>query len=169
MKFLKIAVLFIGITSFAQGKVGAVDVDYILSKMPEMTKVQKELEVYGEQLDVDLNKKVDEYKVLAEEYKTSEASLTAAQKREKQTALMELEADIQKFQQNGAKLMDIKQSEALKPLYQKIGKALEKVAKAQNYTQVNQTTQDIVYLDPDYDLTVPILLELGIKLDEGEE
>ncbi|MGO3183497.1 MAG: OmpH family outer membrane protein [Aequorivita sp.] len=169
MKFLKIAVFFIGLTTFAQGKVGAVDVDYILSKMPEMTEVQEELEVYGKQLDADLNKKVDEYKVLAEEYKKGEASFTAEQKKEKQTTIRDMEADIQKFQQNGAKLMDIKQTEALKPLYQKIGTALEKVAKAQNYTQVNQTTQDIVYLDPEYDLTVPILLELGIKLEEGEK
>lgn len=168
MKFLKIAVFFIGLTTFAQGKVGAVDIDYIMSKMPEMTEVQAELETYGKQLDVDLNKKVDEYRKLAEEYKKGEATLTDEQKKTKQTALMELDSDIQKFQENGAKLMEIKQTEALKPLYQKIGNALEKVAKAQNYTQVTQTTQDLVYLDPEYDLTVPILLELGIKLEEGE-
>lgn len=169
MKFLKIAVFFIGLTTFAQGKVGAVDIDYIISKMPEMTEIQNELEVYGKQLDVDLNKKVGEYKKIAEEYKAGESSLNPEQKKEKQGSIMDLEADIQKFQQNGAKLMEIKQTEALKPLYKKIGEALEKVAKAQNYTQVNQTTQDIVYLDPQYDLTVPILLELGIKIDEGEE
>lgn len=168
MKFLKIAIFFISVTTFAQGKVGAVDVEYILSKMPEMTKVQNELEMYGKQLDIDLNKKIDEYKKLVEEYKAGEASLTPEQKKEKQNKIMEMEADIQKFQQNGAKLMEIKRTEALKPLYQKVGGVLEKVAKEQNYTQVNQTTQDLVYLDPEYDLTVPILLELGIKLEEGE-
>ncbi len=164
MKFLKIAVFFIGLSTFAQGKVGAVDVEYILTKMPELTGVQTELETYGKQLDIDLNKKVDDYKKLADEYKTGEASFTTEQKKEKQTALVNLESDIQKFQQNGAKLLDIKQQEALKPLYAKIGLALEKVAKAQSYTQVMQTTQDLVYLDPNYDLTVPILQELGITI-----
>lgn len=168
MKFLKIAIFFIGLTTFAQGKVGAVDIDYIISKMPEMTGIQNEMEMYGKQMDIDLNKKVDEYKKIAEEYKTGESKFTPEQKKEKQNAILTIEADIQKFQQNGAKLMEIKQSEALKPLYKKIGEALEKVAKAQNYTQVSQTTQDIVYLDPNYDLTVPILLELGIKVEEGE-
>lgn len=168
MKFLKIAVFFIGLTTFAQGKVGAVDIDYILAKMPEMTQIQGEMEKYGKQLDVDLNKKVDEYKKLVEDYKTGEATFAAEQKKEKQAAIVSLEADIQKFQQNGAKLMDIKQQEALKPLYEKIGGVLEKIAKAQNYTQVHQTTQDMVYLDPQYDLTVPILLELGIKVGEEE-
>ena len=122
------------------------------------------METYGAQLDIDLNKKVDEYKKLVEDYKQGEATFTEVQKSEKQTSILNMEQDIQKFQQNGAKLMDIKQTEALKPLYQKIGVALDKVAKAQNYTQVMQTTQDLVYLDPEYDLTVPILLELGIAI-----
>ncbi|MRT17910.1 OmpH family outer membrane protein [Vitellibacter sp. q18] len=168
MKFLKIAILFMGLSTFAQGKVGAVDVEYILSKMPELTTIQTELETYGKQLDVDLNKKVEEYKKMVEDYKKGEASFTEEQKKEKQTALINLDKDIQKFQQNGAKLMEIKQSEALKPLYQKIGDALEKVAKEQNYTQVMQTTTDLVYLDPNFDLTVPILKELGITITPEE-
>ncbi len=169
MKFLKIAVFFIGITAFAQSKVGAVDVEYIISKMPEMTTVNTQLETYGKQLDIDLNKKVDEYKKLADEYKKGEASFTPEQKKEKQTTLINLDTDIQKFQQNGVKLMDIKQKEYLQPLYKKIGEALDKVARAENYTQVLQTTIDLVYLDPNYDLTVPILTELGITLTVEEE
>lgn len=164
MKFLKIIIFFIGISTFAQGKVGAVDIEYIISKMPELTTIQSELETYGKQLDVDLNKKVDEYKKLVEAYQKGEATYTDEQKREKQTEMKTLEEDIQKFQQNGAKMMEIKQMEALRPLYAKIGVALEKIAKEQNFTQVMQTTQDLVYLDPNYDLTVPILLELGITI-----
>ncbi|MDC8002003.1 OmpH family outer membrane protein [Aequorivita todarodis] len=169
MKFLKIVIFLIGLSTFAQSKVGAVDVEYILSKMPELTSVQNELTTYGKQLDIDLNKKVDAYKKLVEEYKKGEPTFTEEQKKEKQTAIINLDKDIQKFQENGAKLMDIKQTEALKPLYKKIGEALDKVAKAQNYTQVMQTTQDLVYLDPAYDLTVPILQELGITITAEEE
>lgn len=168
MKFLKIAVLFIGLTSFAQGKVGAVDIDFILSKMPEMENVRTQLETYGKQLDIDLNKKVDEYKKLAEAYKKGEATFSAEEKKTKQTELLALDADIQKFQQNGAKLMEIKQQEYLQPLYKKIGEALDKVAKAQNYTQVMQTTTDMVYLDPNFDLTLPILAEMGIEISANE-
>lgn len=169
MKFLKIAILFVGVTSLAQGKVGAVDIDYILSQMPEMTTVQQQMELYGNQLDADLTKKVDKYKELMEAYQAGEAKFSEAQKKAKQTELIELEQDIQKFQTNGVKLMDIKQQEYLKPLYQKIGTALEKIAKAQNYTQVMQTTADLVYLDSNYDLTVPILNELGILVPKEEK
>lgn len=171
MTFLKIAVLFIGLTAFSQGKVGAVDIDFILSNMPEMENVQEQLQVYGSQLDLDLTKKVDEYTVLATEYKAGEASFSEEEKMEKQNALRILDTDIGRFQQNGAKLMEIKHQEFLKPLYQKIGVALEKIAKAQGYTQVMQTTADMVYIDPDYDLTLSILTEMGIEIPEqtGEE
>ena len=166
MKFLKIAVFFIGLSVFAQGKVGAVDIEYILSQMPELEEVQKQLGTYGNQLDTDLNKKVVEYQKLADEYKVGEANFSAEQKKEKQTALVTLEADIQKFQQNGAKLMEIKRSEFLSPLYKKIGEALDKVAKAEGFTQVMQTTGDMVYLDPNYDLTLSIIKEMGIVIKE---
>jgi outer membrane protein len=169
MKFLKIAIFFIGITAFAQSKVGAVDVEYILSKMPELTAVKTNMENYGKQLDVDLNKKIEEYTKLVEDYKKNEATYTPEQKKEKQNAIVALDTDIQKFRQNGTKLMEIKQQQSLTPLYNKIGEALNKVAKEQNYTQVLQTTADMVFLDPNYDLTLSIIAELGITITEEEE
>lgn len=168
MKILKIAILFIGMSSFAQSKVGAVDVNYILSQMPEITKVQSDVEAYGKKLDSTLNVKMGEYKVLADAYKRGEATFNDAQKEEKQTGMLDMQDAIQKFQQNGSKLMEIKRGEYLKPLYQKIGKALDKVAKAQKYTQVMQTTDDMVYLDPNFDLTLPILNELGITVKDEQ-
>lgn len=169
MKFLKIAVFFIGISTFAQGKVGTVDVDYILTNMPEMASVQETLGQYGAQMDIDLNKKVEDFKVLAETFSTQEIELTIAQRREKQAQLIKMEEDIQTFQQNGVKLMELKQHELLQPLYRKIEVALDKVAKTEGYTQVMQTTSDIVYLDPNFDLTMQILSEMGITVKEDAE
>ena len=169
MKFLKIAIFFISLTSFAQSKVGAADIEYILSKMPEFTEAQSIVDTYGQQLNVDLNKKVKEYQKLAEEYKTNEATFTPEEKNVKQTAIRALDADIQKFQQNGVKMIEIKNEEAFKPLYRKIGEALEKVAKEQNYTQVSIITPDLVFLDPQFDLTNSILTEIGISISEDEK
>lgn len=168
MKFIKIAIFLISLSGFAQSKVGVVDVEFILSNMPEISSVNENLESYGKQLDVDLNKKVEEYKSLATAYQSGKDSFTDAERLEKQKALLALEDEVQKFQQNGAKLMDIKNTEYLQPLYKKIGDALEKVAKEQGFTQVMQSTVDVVYLDPAYDLTLPILLDMGITLKTEE-
>lgn len=167
MKLFKILFLFICVSGFAQSKVGTIDVDYILSKMPELENVQKEIKTYSETLDVDLNKKLTAYNEAVKTYQAGEATFTEAEKNEKRQAITSMEEDIAKFQQNGTKLMGIKQDNALKPLYAKIGEALDKIAKAENYTQVMQLDEKIVFLDSDYDLTVAVLKELGIPL-QGE-
>ncbi|HBY69125.1 MAG TPA: outer membrane chaperone Skp, partial [Flavobacteriaceae bacterium] len=74
MKYLKIIFLFICVTGFSQTKVGTVNVDYIVSKMPELETVKKQVEEYGTKLDADLQKKVQEYQAKVEAYKAGEAT-----------------------------------------------------------------------------------------------
>tara|TARA_R100001369_G_scaffold83854_2_gene116403 strand:- start:217 stop:720 length:504 start_codon:yes stop_codon:yes gene_type:complete len=166
MKYLNIIFLFICITGFSQTKVGTINVDYIVSQMPELETVKKEVEEYSKTLDTDLQKKVTDYKAKVEAYKTGEASFTEAQKQEKQQELVNAESDIAKFQQNGNKLISIKQDDKMRPIYTKIGQALDKVAKAGGYTQVLTADASVVYFEDKYDLTKEVLKELGITITE---
>lgn len=167
-KLLKIAFLFLCVTGFAQSKVGTIDVDYIISQMPELSSVQKQIEDYGNGLDSNLLKKLAEYQTAIDKYKTDEVSLTINQKKGRQDSILAMENDIQKFQQNGNQLIVLKQEEYLKPLYEKIGIALEKIAKAEGYTQVLMRNNDVVYIDNRFDLTLAVLKELGIEIKEEE-
>lgn len=167
-KLLKIAFLFLCVTGFAQSKVGTIDVDYIISQMPELSSVQKQIEDYGNGLDSNLLKKLAEYQTAIDKYKTDEVSLTINQKKGRQDSIIAMENDIQKFQQNGNQLIVLKQEEYLKPLYEKIGIALEKIAKAEGYTQVLMRNNDVVYIDNRFDLTLAVLKELGIEIKEEE-
>lgn len=167
-KLLKIAFLFLCVTGFAQSKVGTIDVDYIISQMPELSSVQKQIEDYGNGLDANLRKKLTEYQTAIDKYKTDEVSLTINQKKGRQDSILAMENDIQKFQQNGSQLIVLKQEEYLKPLYEKIGIALEKIAKAEGYTQVLMRNNDVVYIDNRFDLTLAVLKELGIEIKEEE-
>ncbi len=167
-KLLKIAFLFLCVTGFAQSKVGTIDVDYIISQMPELSSVQKQIEDYGKGLDSNLLNKLAEYQTAIDKYKTDEVSLTINQKKGRQDSIIAMENDIQKFQQNGNQLIVLKQEEYLKPLYEKIGIALEKIAKAEGYTQVLMRNNDVVYIDNRYDLTLAVLKELGIEIKEEE-
>ena len=114
-KLLKIAFLFLCVTGFAQSKVGTIDVDYIISQMPELSSVQKQIEDYGNGLDSNLLKKLAEYQSAIDKYKTDEFSLTINQKKGRQDSIIAMENDIQKFQQNGNQLIVLKQEEYLKP------------------------------------------------------
>lgn len=161
--------MLISFSAFSQGKVGVVDIEIILNNMSEMKDVEENLQTYTAQLDLDLDKKLNDYRVAFENYKKEEASLTENQKKEKQEALIELEKEIQRFQQNGAALLELKQQEYLRPLYARIETALEKVAKKHNFTQVNQITPNVLFLEPEYDLTPVLAEELGIELKEEQE
>ena len=166
MKLLKVLFLFICVTGFSQTKVGTIDVDFILSQMPELPTVQTQVDEYGKSLEADLQKKLTDYQNAIKEL--DDVTLTFDRKKKKQDSILAMEQDIQKFQQNGQQLITLKRDELLRPLYSKIGVSLEKVAKAGEYTQVLDRNSDIVYIDNNYDLTLVVCKDLGIEVKQGE-
>ena len=169
MKMIKLFFLFVSISSFAQSKVGTIDIDFIITKMPEITNVQKQLDEYKAELDVDFKKNMDAYNALIKDYTENEVTFTIAVKKQKQDEIITAENDLGKYQENGTKLLSIRRDELLRPLYQKIGTALGKVAKENAYTQVLQIDEFLVYIDNDFDLTILVMKELGIDIESSEE
>ena len=169
MKISTILFLFITITGVSQSKVGTVDVDFILSNMPELPAIQKQIEEYGKELDAEFNKNLEAYNAMVKEYTDGEVGFTIAQKKTKQEEIVNSENELNKFQQNGSKLINLKRDDLLRPLYQKIGVSLEKIAAAEGYTQVLQLDNLVVYADNAYDITLTILKDLGITLEETKE
>jgi outer membrane protein len=169
MKISTILFLFITITGVSQSKVGTVDVDFILSNMPELPAIQKQIEEYGKELDAEFNKNLEAYNALVKEYTDGEVGFTIAQKKTKQEEIVNSESELNKFQQNGSKLINLRRDDLLRPLYQKIGVSLEKIAAAEGYTQVLQLDNMVVYADNAYDITLTILKDLGITIEETKE
>jgi len=165
---LILIVFFTSVSGFSQSKVGTVDIDFIISRMPELPQVNDNLRDYGTSLDKQLQEKMTNYQGLLEIYNTSVDSFTEEQLQKKQSEVMALEQEITRFQQNGVQLMRIREDELKRPLYQKIGLSLEKIAKAENYTQVLSVGDNnaVIYLDPALDLTLAIIADLGILLED---
>ena len=161
--------LFISLTVSAQTsttKVGTIDIDYILSQMPEITNVQKNVETYGKSLDSDLSKKMQAYQALVEEYQANDVTYTINQRKTMQDSIFNVETDIDQFRNNATKLLTIKRDEELSPLYERIGKSLEKVAKSLGYTQVLERNSSLVYIDNQFDITIQVLKDMGIEVQE---
>ncbi len=155
--------LFISLITIAQSKIGTIDSEFILSKLPELTKVQEDLKAYNTKLEAELKVKVDEYQAKVKAYQEGVATMTEPMKKTKQEEIVTFENDIAKFRQNGSKLVQIEQNRLLQPLYKKIGNALEEVAKAEGYSQVfTITSAGLAYLDPKFDLTKTVMTKLGI-------
>ncbi len=152
----------------AQTKTGTIDIELLLMNMPEIESVQQNLKDYGTSLDDQLNEKMTDYQTKLDNYNTNVESFTETQIQEKQAEIYALEEDITKFRQNGMQLIRIREDELKRPLYQKIAAALEKIAKADGYTQILTTNDgsDVVYLDPDFDITLKVATELDLEIED---
>ena len=162
---LIIAFIFSAIAS-AQTKVGTINTEYIISKMPEFSEVQKELETYGKSLDAGLKEKYDEYQQKVEAYSEKEASYTETLKQLKQKDIVKLEDDIQKLRNNSGKLLQVRQDELLRPLYNKIGNEVEKIVQEEGFTHIFNENNALIYISPDYDITIKVMKRLNIPVEE---
>ena len=169
----KISILIIAIVTSlqvsAQSKVGTIDVEFILSQMPQLEQVNSNIKAYSDDLENQLQVKVTKYKALIEVYQQNEAAFTEDIKKTKQDEIIALEQDIQKFQKNGASLVQIRQNELINPLYQLIGDALKDVASEGKFSQILTLSNTIAYLDPNFDITLRTMAKLGIPIPKEEE
>ncbi len=167
MRLYLITLLIIATGLNAQeSKVGTVDIDYILSLMPELTGVQEQVKAYQTELSDGYNQRFASYEKSVQSYRESEALMTLMQKKNKQDSLLILENELNQYQQNGNQLLALRQEEFMQPLYKKVGQALERVAEAGGYTQVLLRDNTVVYIDNRFDLTLDVLNDLKIELPE---
>jgi outer membrane protein len=163
---LTLLVFFVGFQLFAQSKVGTIDVDYIISKMPELTQVSEAVKVYSSDLENQLQVKITKYQSIIKVYQENEATYNETDLKAKQDEIITLENEIKQFQQNSSSMIQIKQNELLGPLYQKIGEAMNTIAAEGKFTQILTIDNSIAYLDPNYDITLTVMEKMGLPIEE---
>lgn len=149
-------------------KVGTIDTEYTLSKMPELIPAQDSLKAYQEKLGKQLAAKNANYEKILKEAQAVFETMSDAEKRAKQEELAGLESDLTSFRRNGSQLIDIKRDALLRPLYQKIGENVAIVAKQLGYTQILTIgdNNNLAYIDPAYDITNLVLVNMGVSVEE---
>lgn len=158
-----LALFFIGFSN-AQTKVGTVDSELIISKMPQMKGVLQRVENYGKKLDSSFQIKATEYKAKVDSFKAEEKLMTEDDKKTRIKELQQLELDMAKFRKNGGAMIQLQKDQSLRPLYKKLSEIIAEVAKANGYTQVLTTTgNEFGYIDERFDITQLVLDKLGIK------
>jgi outer membrane protein len=148
-------------------KIGYADWEYIFSQMPEAKQIDAEMKTHGEQLQSQLKAKYGEYETKLKAYQATGATMVDAVRRDKEAELTQLQESIQKFQQDAQTSLQKKQNDLLAPVYSKVGKAIEEVAKENGYTfilapQVVGGGDVLLYSDDKYDVSVMVLKRMGI-------
>lgn len=168
MRFLvtTVFVLLFGLNFVFAQKFGYFDSEYVLSKLPEYSKAQGEID----QLSAAWQKEVEEMQskvdALYRSYQAEQVLLTEAMKTERMDEIKKKETELKDYQKKvfGYKgLYFLKKAELIKPLQDKIFDAVEKVCKANRLAFLFDKSELVmVYTDPRHDYTDFILEELGL-------
>jgi|ERR1051326_616384 outer membrane protein len=150
-------------SSFAQ-KNAFIDLDSLLSVMPEMADAKKASADYYKQLETTLTTMQKELNDKLAEYQANEKTYTDLLKNTKQKELQDLNQRIQDFQVQAQTDFQKKNDELTKPINEKAKKAIEKVAKAKGYKMVFDASGGmLLYTEPADDLFNAVKAELGVK------
>lgn len=168
--FILILIGTIGISAWAQApvqKIGYADWDYIFGQMPEYKQIEAEMKTHGDQLQNQLQAKYKDYETKLKAYQAGAATMVDAVRRDKETELTQLQENIQKFQQDAQVSIQNKQDQLMNPVFVKVGKAIEDVAKEQGYSfiinpQLIGGGDILLYSDDQYDVSDLVLKKLGV-------
>ena len=168
--FVTLCTIGVPFCAFGQ-KIGYINTDFILSKMPEQQKAQAEIDglaaKWQEEIQA-LQQSIDEK---YSELKVEEVLLTQEMRKERVKEIEEQEKTLKEYQQKvfGFEgLFYLKKQELMKPLQDEVFDAVEKVAKQNKLQFVFDKAGDIVmiYTDPIHDYTDYVLDELGLGEEE---
>ena len=161
--FVVAALTLSSASTFAQ-KAAFIDLDSLLSIMPEMTEAKKVSADYYKTLTGTLEAFNKELTDKNAEFQANEKNYTELIKNTKQKEIQDLYQRIQDFQQQAQTDFQKKNEDLTKPIHDKAVKSIEKVAKAKGYKMVVDASVGVLlYKDPADDLFNAVKVDLGIK------
>ena len=131
-------VLFVAATGFvsAQSKIAHINVQQLLSDMPEMKAAQAELKKLQETYRAEIQGSMTELQNKYTQYQNEATSKTREENEERAVELQGFEKNIQEAEQAAMQEMQKKQQELFAPISDKAKAAIEKVAAAQGFDYV---------------------------------
>ena len=162
----KLSVLFAAVMMFltvgvakAQ-KMAMMDYESVLAAMPETKKMTNDLDVFSKTKGDELQKQAEAFQKEVQQYQAEGAKLTEAQRTAKETDLQKKQQNLQQIQQTAQKDLAQRRDAAVKPIIDKLNKAVEKVAKANGYDFIIDGSALIYKGGPD--ATPAVKKELGL-------
>lgn len=154
MKLVIAALMMVGsLAQAADMKLGYIDMNKALQETAAGKKAKGELEKEFKAKKDELQKKQADLKKMGEDFEKKRAVLSDDVRQKKQA---ELQQEMMKWQESAGQAqmaMQAKEQEALKPILDKLQKAIERVAKDKGYTMILEKSQSVVWGTPENDVT----------------
>ncbi len=153
------------ITASAQ-KYALVDMEYILANLPAYVKVNQQLNLLNTAWQAEVEAVNVQASTLYKDYQNAAASLSQAQKKERQDSIMQKEKEASELKQkyfgpNGE--LATKREELLGPIQEAIYKAVKEVSNQHGYMLVidRSSNSGIIFGSPKIDISNEVLQKLG--------
>ena len=159
-------ITFISHAQTATTKVGYADVDYIFSQMPESKQIDSELKSLQTQLKNQIDTKYQDYQKKLADYQANINNMIDAVRANTERELVQMQQNIEKLQQDAQTTVQTKQTTLMDPVFKKVGKAIEDVAKENGFTFILSQQigglDVILYGDEKMDVSDLVLKKLGV-------
>jgi outer membrane protein len=150
----------------ATTKVGYADVDYIFSQMPESKQIDADLKSLQSQLKNQIDTKYQDFQKKLADYQANLNTMIDAVRANTERELQQMQQNIEKLQQDAQTTVQTKNTQLMEPVFKKVGKAIEDVAKENGYTFVLSQQigglDVILYGDEKMDISDLVLKKLGV-------
>ncbi|MEY3862727.1 MAG: hypothetical protein RIR60_1093 [Pseudomonadota bacterium] len=145
----------------AELKVGYVQVDKILQEAPQTAESGKKLEREFSPRSQELDKMAKQIKELETALDKDGLTITEAERRNKERDVQNIKVEFQRKQRELREDINLRKNEELGSLQDRINKAVQGVAKAENYDLVMYS--GVAYAADKIDITDKVLKALGKK------
>ncbi|UOK42801.1 MULTISPECIES: OmpH family outer membrane protein [Flavobacterium] len=136
------AALFIGAnqTISAQAKVAHIDVQELMTNMPEMKTAQAQVKKISETYDNEYKTMVTEYQNKMKKYESEASTVTEAVNETRAKEMQDMGQRIQQYRDTAQKELQQKEMDLVKPIMDKAKAAIQKVAKVKGFQYVLDAT-----------------------------
>lgn len=155
------------VTAFAQQKIGWVDTQEIMKKLPEAVEAQNKLDALVAQWQTEITKMQNDFQQEADNYQRRRLILPEQARVQEEQKLSDMQKKIvdlrnQRFGPNGD--LAQQQNAIMRPVQEKIMQAIQNVAKADKYDYVFDKSGQVLlmYSNPKYDVTQQVLDTLKV-------
>tara|TARA_Y100000768_G_scaffold370845_1_gene337005 strand:+ start:300 stop:806 length:507 start_codon:yes stop_codon:yes gene_type:complete len=163
LKLITVAFLTLApLTVFAQSNVAHINVQQLISEMPEVVAAQNELAKLEKDYTTQIDNAFKEFQTKAQSYSADAANQTDITNQARQKELESMQTNLQEFRDSAAQELQKKQMDLMTPLLEKARNAITKVGKEQGFNYViDSSPNGGLILAEGKDLIEDVKRELG--------
>lgn len=153
-------------------KIGYASMEYIFRFLPEVKAIASECASLEKQLRSKVEASLAGYYQKEQAFKQGRDTMTEAVRNQKQLELQQLRGDCERLQLEFQDKLESKHIDLLKPVYEKVSNAIEKVAEEDGYTHILSASVGgmpiLLYVSEEHHISDRVLKKLGVDPDKAK-